>query len=39
MESFQSLDRSILEELQNMIKEVYPYVKVYLQADDMLNEG
>ena len=38
LNSFQQLDKDILKELQEMIKQVNPYAKKYQQAADMLKE-
>ena len=36
--SFDSLDRTVVKELQDMMKEVNPYAQIYQQAGDIIRE-
>ena len=38
LQSFQNLDRNLLKELQDMIKDVNPYAHLYQQAGDIMKE-
>ena len=37
--SFKTLDRTVLKELQDMIKELNPYAQLYKQAGDIMSEN
>ena len=39
LQSFQDLDRKVLKELQDMIKEVNPYAELYRQAGDIIRDN
>ena len=39
LQSFDNLDREVLRELQEMIKEVNPYAHLYKQAGDIMKEN
>ena len=39
LQAFERLDKTVLKELQDMIKEVNPYAHLYKQAGDIIREN
>ena len=39
LQLFQQLDRTVLQELQDMIKEVNPYAQIYKHAGEIMREN
>ena len=39
LQQFENLDRTVLQELQEMVKEVNPYAQVYQQAGEIIRQN